>query len=363
MASRFRFSSLVSFSGFVSGLLVGGCGAGATTQRVVETPSGSSVEYGAPKNTQYSAELSPEHDALRVTVYEQSECDKIKVETTERVQETLRDGKVVERAPLGKGQRAGATEGTIVCQQRYASDALVSLKVGESIYPVGKTDSEGQLGIALSDRLKTDVYGAPNKDVILLVKAPGAMSTLEAGRVAAGVFQEHDAMVASLVASLGAVLSKSELTSSDITSSYESYAKLRKIAPNDARFVGLSARFWEVFTGRKRDEATASLKKNLKALEEAKAVLAGASLATIPLFAQIAANAQAFDAHAVEWSEFEILSGLRGAPELCGNGFAWSALAAPKVSVSTRFAGNYLRGMYGDDYSNTVNGLCATLRR
>ncbi|MDX2054878.1 MAG: hypothetical protein SFV15_20920 [Polyangiaceae bacterium] len=362
MTSQINFRALVSTQALcLSALLLGACGSATTTQRVVETPTGKSVEYGAPKNTGYNVEIFPEQDALRVTVYERSLCDKIPVETTERVQETLRNGEVVERAPLGKGQRAGEPKGTVPCGQRYASDALVSLKVGDAVYPIGKTNAEGQVGVVLSERLKTDVYGAPEREVVVLVKAPGAMETMEAGKVTASVFQEHEHMVAALAQSLGALLGKAELTAADITASYEAYAKLRAIAPEDARFQGLSARFWEVFTGRKRDEAAANLKKNLKALEEAKGVLSSASLATIPLFAQIAANAQAFDARAAEWSEFEVLTGLRAAPEICTAGFAWASLETR--SAPLRFAGSYLRGVYGDDYAVSLNGLCKTLKR
>jgi hypothetical protein len=159
------------------------------------------------------------------------------------------------------------------------------------------------------------------------------------------------------------LLGKEEPTPAEITRSYELYAKLRSIAPQDARFEGLSARFWEVYLGRKRDEGTQRLRKNLTALEEAKGVLSSASLATIPLFAQIAASSGEPDARAVDWAIFEVLGGLRRAPELCTGGLGWGKLGQVSLGDNVRFAASYLRGVHGDDYLVTLQGLCGRLGR
>ena len=67
-----------------------GCGGGVTSQRFADAPVGVSHELGAPKNTSYSAELETEKDVLRLTVFEQSECERIRVRIVSRTQETLR---------------------------------------------------------------------------------------------------------------------------------------------------------------------------------------------------------------------------------------------------------------------------------
>jgi hypothetical protein len=156
-------------------LLGGGVAcSGATTQRVVESPSGSSVEYGAPQNTSFVAEVFPEPDVVHITLYERSDCERIEVETVSRRRETLEGSRVVATTELGKAQRVKGVQGSVPCQQRYSSGAEVFLKVGKGVYPIGTTNARGAISTELSERLKADVYGAPERDVVVLVRAAGA---------------------------------------------------------------------------------------------------------------------------------------------------------------------------------------------
>jgi len=95
------------------GVLAVGCGRGAITHRNVDTVVGTTDAYGAPRNTRYSAYAETQREVIRITVFEQSECDQLKMKVVQRVDETVRNGEVIGREPAKQIQVADGTSGVV----------------------------------------------------------------------------------------------------------------------------------------------------------------------------------------------------------------------------------------------------------
>ncbi len=335
------------------------CGGGTISYRHVDTPTAEVHEYGAPKQTEYALEFEPEKEQLGITIYEHSVCDKIRVQVVDRTRETLEGDEVINETPLGKVQIAQKVDGQVPCDQRFAREAQVSLKVGEAVYPIGKTDAEGHVGVNLAKRLDADVYGAPEGEVVVLVRGQGSVASKEVGRVPLGELRARQERVDQLVQELSALLGKPSgaMTPEEITRSYELYAQLRSIAWYDSRFQGLRQRFWEVWQNQRSQEYSENLGRNLEALNKSKELLRTAGPGAIPLFAQVGINSGTVSERTLEWSRFEMLKGLRENPGACQGGFSWTAM--PDVlSVQQQIAGGYLHFVYGDPYEKVLSGMC-----
>jgi hypothetical protein len=343
--------------------LVFGCSS-PLTSRYVDTPAGKTVAFGAPQNTTYEVEAQPEHELLRLNLYEVSSCASIPVDLVDRREEMLRGDEVVEVKQLGKVQIAKPAETTVPCQPGYARDVEVSLVVSGATYPLGKTDASGYVGVNLSrvfDRgIRSDQL--PDK-AQLQVRAPRGGRTQPAGWLDLGQLKRHEAGFGALVAEFNALLDKgTALNPEEIRRSYVLYEQLRALSYYDPRFRGSAARFWELVQGRKQDEASTRLARNLQALAGAKELLKSAGIAAIPVYAQIAANSGSVDDRSVEWANWELLVALRNNPAPCAGGFSWSEFGSG-YPVTTQFAAEYLRFSQGDGFSSVVNHFCAQITR
>ena len=352
----------------VSGTLVGvcgllACGGGTISYRHVDTPSGEVHAYGAPMNTQYALEFEPDKELLGITIYEHSVCDSIKMQVVNRTRETLEDDRVINETPLGKVQIAEQVDGKVTCEQRFTREGQVSLKVGEAVYPIGKTNAEGRVGVNLARRLDPDVYGAPQGEVVVLLRPQGEVQNREVGRVPLSELTARERRIAELVAELSQILAKppEAMTPEELTRSYQLYAQLRAIAWYDARFQGLQLRFWEVWHNRKQIESTENLSRNLKALEESKELLRTASAATIPLFAQVGINSGLVNDRMLEWARWEMLRGFHDHPEMCDKGFSWTGMP-DFIGVEQKIAGGYLHFVYGDPFERELGDMCNRVR-
>ncbi|MEN9577575.1 MAG: hypothetical protein RJA70_584 [Pseudomonadota bacterium] len=317
-----------------------------------------SHEFGTPKNTQYSADFEAEKDSLRLMIYEQSECERIRVRIVSRTRELLKDGEVVSQEPVGPTQIAEGSDGVVPCAQRYARDVRVSLRVGSATHLLGRTNAFGELSVNLAAELKQSLFGegAP----------PSALLLVEQQEVSPIPLQElskYESRVSQLVADFeGLLAADGELNSEQIARSYVLYEQLRQLDRGDARISGLHARFLEKLYGRKQEDEAKNLRRNLKALQEAKDVLALGGTG-VPMFVQIATNGGEATPAALRWARGEVLMTLRATPSLCQGPFDWTSYTTQKVGPSGRFAFSFLRFAYDDPFRDEVNTLCSRMSR
>lgn len=348
---------------WVMGLGVSAC-AGSVTTREVDVPVGKSVAYGAPRSTSFWVEAEPELDVLRLRVYRASRCDVIPVDLMQRRVETLEGGEVVKTEEQGKRQVAHPPSGEADCELGYARDSEVSLVVGNAVHRLGTTDARGYVSVNLSAELREKLFGgsAPTEGLVR-VRAPQALETADAGTITLASLRDYEAGVARLLAELGDLLGRnSDLSAQEIQRSYELYESLRSVAWFDPRFKAASARFWELFAERKRDEASTRLARDLRALDSAREVLRSASDATVPLFMQLALNAGTVDDRAQDWAYTSVLSAFRARPALC-NGFDWARVSSYGFAPDTAVAMYYLRYVQADALGGTVTRLCSFASR
>ena len=356
-----RYDSFPILAGALLTALTG-CGGSNISYRHVDTPAHTVEQYGAPQATQYVLELEPAKETLGITVYEHSVCDKLDVDVVNRTRETLEGDRVISETALGPVQVGSRVAGQVPCEQRFAREAVVSLKVGEAVYPVGKTNSEGRVGINLAKQLDADVYGAPQGDLVVLVRGQGTTETQEVGRVGLSELRAREQQIESLTQELSAVLAKDPgaISPAELSQAYQAYAKLRHVAWYDARFQGLQMRFWEIWQSRQALDAAANLKRNLEALNTAKELLRTSSAASLPLFAQVGINSGTISDRMLEWARFQTLEGMRQSPGACQKGFSWANMP-DFFSVEQQIAGGYLRYVYGDPYAQVLGGMCGHL--
>lgn len=339
---------------------VAACGGGAIQYREINKPVGEAIAYGAPRNTRYTTTAESEHDQLRLIVREESDCDRLRIKIVQKTIETVRDGNVIQRDPPKNVQVVEGADGVVKCQERYARDVYVSLQVGGATYRLGKPNERGEVTADLSGRLRQDLYATttPTEVAVLVEGKP-------AGTVPLDQFQAHDRRVEALIAEFRALVEKDQatLSAADIAKSYELYEQLIELAPEDARVRGLEARFIELVMGRKQREATDDLKRNLKALNEARAVVNGPGAPLLPLFMQNAINQGLVTAESLQWANARSIMALRRYSSLCQRpgGFAWSAITAETVPPEARIALLFLRFAYSDPYANELRALCGRL--
>ncbi len=347
---------------FVIVSLSAGCSGSRVSTRTVSDPVGESITYGAPRHVEYTAELDAGREYGRVTVFRHARCDVIPITVTQRYKETLEGNKVVERSPLSKGQSAGEPRGDVACDQTYAREVEVLLEVGGDRFSLGKTNASGQVAADLMALLKVGSFEELPDRATLKLRPRAAEPMVDAGEISLAQLKKMDARVADLVVQLLAILEKGETGASkeEIARSYEIYTQLQDIAPADPRVTGVSARFWELTVGRKKEEDRERLSKTLDALSEARETLKVMGDAAIPLYVQAAVSSGSLDSRALEWSSLRLIRALRGAPAVCTAGFSWAGVPSYGWPADARLAAQYTRYGYGNAYEATIQGACRT---
>jgi len=340
------------------------CGGGVITTRTVDIPSDHIITYGAPADTTYSFEPEPELNLLRLRVFRASRCPVFPTDTVLRRTETLKGDKVIHTELHGKVQIARPQAGEVTCDVGYARDVAVSLVIGNAVHRIGTTDAYGYVGVNLSTELREKLYGvAAPAEATVRVFPPRAMGSTDIGQISLASLRDYEDGINRLLAEFEPLLAKgTALTGAEIQRSYQLYEQLRQLAYHDARVSGALARFWELLYGRKREEATQNLSRNLKALEDSKALLASASPAAIPLFMQAALNSQTLDTRALDWSNGILFAELRRYPQAC-TGFDWRQVRSYGFGTNAQLAVNYLRFAYGDDFWGSMSGVCSFVTR
>ncbi len=335
--------------------------AGAASVGTVEVPTGNSVSYGAPKNTKYFIDATPQKEMLGVTVYESSKCDVIPMIVMQRYKVTYRGEKEVSRSPLNLIQKADDPTSEVNCAQTYARNVEVVLQAEDGArYVLGKTDAFGKLEANLSAVFQTDSYAQLPASAQVVIRPPNAGRIENAGVLKLQQLASQQVRVAELLAEMESILAKGETGASaaEITQSYQLYTQLISIAGNDARVKGIKSRFWELFYGRKKAEALDRMKENLAALAGAKEALEVMGDAAIPLYVQAAVNSGNLDRRALEWSSLRLIRAIKGAPTICTNGFSYQNVGNYGWGPEARVAASYTRFAYGDSYEQTVTQAC-----
>lgn len=334
------------------------CGGGSTT-RMVDDPTGQATTYGGPKNTSYHAEVDTSQGAAQVTVFQSSLCDVIPITVMQRYEEVLHGDKVVQRNPVTKKQVAGDPTGTVPCDQTYARNVEVFLAAGDGRHSIGKTDERGVVSADLAQVFQVANYDQVPDKVEIVLRPLRAREVVSAGSVSLSELKRQQGRVGELLASLEEILAKGETGASpaEITKSYEVYATLQAMAPHDPRVKGISARFWELFYGRKQEEGREKMEKNLKALGAAKETLKVMGDAAIPLYVQAAVNSGTLDSSAVEWSTLRLISALRAAPTVCAN-FSFGSVGTYGWPADARLAASYVNFARGDSYASILSRAC-----
>ncbi|HVU04119.1 MAG TPA: hypothetical protein VHE30_20315 [Polyangiaceae bacterium] len=333
------------------------CGGGPITHRYVDTEVGVTDAYGAPQGTEYSATAETEREVIRITVLERSHCDKLKMKVISRVDQSVRGDKVVSQEPAKQMQLPAGKDGTVPCNERWARNVWVGLQVGTETYRLGMPSPLGEVRANLAGKLQQSLYadGAPSEATVVVNGVP-------AGKVSLAGFQSHETRVAVLSDELKAILGKDDaaITKDDISRSYELYEMLNRLdTGDDARIAGLRVRFMELLYQRKQKEATEHLKRNLKALDEAKGLLGTIGQGLLPPYVLSAVQGGLTSPEALFWARGEAALAVRNFPALCGSPFTWNALSPSAYPPVTRLAFSYLRFAYDDPFQTEVRGLCA----
>jgi hypothetical protein len=346
------------------GAWLAGCGGGALTTKVVDTPQGTTTAYGAPRSQMYSFEAEPELDQLRLHLYRTARCDLIPTEIVARRTETYRGGNLVSTVDQGPVQIAKPASAEVPCDQGYARGVDVTLVVGNAIHPLGVTDAYGYVAVNLSAELREKLLGtATPQNAMVRVRGPKGQPAQEVGMLSLASLRDYEAGTQRMLDELNALLAKgAELSSPDIQKTYELYERLRALAWYDPRFKAASARFWELFFARKQIEATQNLTRNLTALDSAKDLLKTAGIGAIPLFMQVAINNQAYDPRALDWASGELLTAIRARPQLCSS-FDWTQMQGYGFLPQTQLAVQYMRFAMGDGFYGPIQGRCSFITR
>lgn len=340
-------------------MLSAGCGR-STTTRVVEDPTSTVTEYGKPTDIRYEAQLEANKEQMRLTVYESSRCPIIPVTVMQRYQETLEGDEVVQRTPVTKTQVAGEPQGEVPCNQTYANDVEVLLQVDGTRVSLGETNQQGEVTADLARILQSGSYETAPSTAAIFIRPNKARPMVEAGNISLTELTRQQTRIAELRTELEAILAKGETgaTDQEILRSYEIYNQLNQIAPGDPRVQGMSTRFWELFFGRKQEEARERMGRNLEALGQAKEVLKTMGDAAIPLYVQAAVNSGNLDRRALEWSSLRLIRALRGSPAVCSAGFAFGAIPSYGWSRDAEMAAHYVHYAYGREHASSLQAAC-----
>ena len=333
------------------------CSSSTLTHRFVDEPAGTAHELGAPQNTVYMADVATERDLLHVRVYEQSECEHIRVSVVSRTQETLRGDRVVDRQLIGPVQIADGSDGMVPCNQRYARDAEVALQAGTATYRLGRTDPFGELQVNLSQELKSTLYGEQLPQMLTLV-----IERQPVAQVSLAELAKHEARVAELVEELRSILDRPNQRQEDISRSYVLYRQLHELGRQNPEVRALADRFIERVYDRKAEEATQQLKRNLEALNAAKELLS-ANPSVVPMYVRVAIQSGETSVDALQWARGQLALGVNENPAACGQLPQWEPFAQSQWSLPTRLALHYLHYAYDDGLTAAVRSLCASASR
>ena len=336
------------------------CGGGAITHRYVDTEVGVVDALGAPRDTEYSATAEAEREQIRIAVFERSLCDKLKMKVVHHVDQTVQGDKVISSEPPTTIQRAAGVDGVVPCEERWARNVWVALRVGDQTFRLGAPSARGEVIANLSAELKQSLYGenAPQEAVIVV-------NGMDAGKVSLSGYASHETRINALLEELRAILSKDEdkITKAEIAHSYELYEQLDQLdSGNDARIAGLRKRFIEVVYQRKQHEATENLKRNIAALNEAKGVLPALAAGAVPPYVVTAVEAGTTSTDALLWARGEVAVAVRQYPALCAGTFGWGRLAGNDYAPKTRLAFSYLHYAYDDPFQTEVRALCGRMQ-
>ena len=348
---------------FGSALLACAC-AGPLTHRIVETPAGENVTYGAPRDWSYSVEALPERESLQLRVTKVARCDRIPITLMGRVDETLDGDQIVERKPLSPRQSASPPQGEIECERGFAGRSEVELRIGSDVFQLGRTNARGVLTVDLSERLDRALYdeNAP-AEATVTIRGPNAVDASSAGSLELVSLAKHEVYVKAMLEELGTILDREAAATPDqVRRSYVLYARLRRLAPNHPDFIGSASRFWELFRERKQRESTRAMTRNLKALKEARELLKDAGLAALPLYMKAAITEGSVSTEATEWAELELLSVVMNSQSFCNERFSWTALPTYGMTSKSMVAARYLHFAFGNPYASTVDGFCKRAR-
>jgi hypothetical protein len=343
--------------------LTAACGASTPfTHRFVDTDVGVVDVVGAPRDTEYIATAQAEREVIRVGVFERSLCDKLKMKVVHRVDETLRGDEVVSRAPPTTIQKAVGKDGVVPCNERWARNVWVALRIGEQTFRLGAPSERGEVVANLSAELKQSLYGENTASEAIVV-----VNGVDAGKLALAGYASHETRLNALLDEQRGLLGKEEgtLTATEIGRSYELYEQLDQLdTGNDARIAGLRKRFLELVYMRKQREATENLKRNVAALKDAKNLLPAITTGLVPPYVVSAVQGGLTTTDALLWARGEAALAVRQYPALCAGGpFTWNRLTGGDYSPKARLAFSYLRYAYDDPFQTEVQGLCSRATR
>ena len=333
------------------------CGGGAITHRYVDTEVGVVDALGAPHDTEYTATAETEREQIRIAVFERSLCDKLKMKVVHHVDQTVQGDKVISSEPPTTIQRAAGVDGVVPCEERWARNVWVALRVGDQTFRLGAPSARGEVIANLSTDMKASLYGenAPKEAVVIV-------NGMDAGKVSLTGYATHETRINKLLDDLRDILSKDDdkLTKAELAHSYELYEQLDQLdTGNDARIAGLRKRFIEVTYQRKQREATENLKRNVAALNDAKNLLPALVAGAVPPYVVTAVQSGTASTDALLWARGEVALALRQYPALCTGGFAWNRLSGGDYAPKARLAFSYLRYAYDDPFQTEVRALCA----
>jgi hypothetical protein len=339
-------------------VVLGAFACGGKDKPPAEAPSApgpvtSSEQYGAPRDTRYTAEVEATRGRVRVIVREESLCDVIPV------QSFIENGK--------KKTVAGDPTSSVPCNQRVARDVMLSLEVGGNTFRLGEPTRDGEVETNLSDRMLRDLYGDDKNGTpvakVMLRDHQG--KSQEIGTVALSQLQATDRRLDELLVEFRKVLDRpqQQLAGAELAHAYELYEDLARFDSNDPRISGLQALFMDRLYARKAQEANERFRNNLDALNSAKDILkAMPQTVVLPSYVSSAISGGTLDDRSVEWARGQVAIAIRRYPTLCGpnpdTGFTWARLQLSPPPPESRLAFEVLRFAYDNPYEKEIAQLC-----
>jgi len=347
-------------------LLVGfcvSCASRQVTTRTVDDPMGQAIEYGPPQSTSFDAEMDAGREYGTITIYKKSTCDVIPVTVMQRYKEKVRGDDVLERTPLNKTQVAGRPDGQVNCDQSYARNVEVLIEADGGRFSLGVTDELGRVDANLARLFKVASFDDVPSEARVMLRSIKGQPLVEVGQLSLEQLKKHQARVNELLAKLEAILEKEETGASpqEITRSYELYNQLIDLASHDPRVQAIGARFWELFYGRKQEEARERMGRNLEALSRAQATLKAMGDAALPMYVQAAVNSGMLDRQALEWSSLRLLRALRGSPNVCATNFTWAGVPTYGWGNEAQLAAHYVHFAYGPAHAALIQNACRVM--
>ncbi len=351
-----RVQRSIARSGFLLSLISAGCGDKPPAQAPVAGASqtgASSEQLGAPRDTHYAADIEANRGRVRVIVREESVCDVIPVQS------------VVENGE--KKFVAGTPVKTRPCNERLATNVILSLEVDGNTFRLGEPNARGEVEAQLSNRILQDLYGSDPKSapVAKLMLRDRKGNAEQLGTVELTQLAESDRRLDELLADFRQVLDRpqEQLSGAELARAYELYEQLARFDSSDPRIGALQALFLERLYQRKAQEANQRFKNNLQALSAAKDILSNnRTTLVLPGYVSQAIDGGAMDERSADWARGQVAIAIRRNPTLCGpnpeGGFTWSRLNLSPPPPESRLAFEMLRFAYDDPYEKEIAALC-----